>query len=102
MNTLTTAETEAILTLCLLAFFADGEKREREREREQLRKITASFAGAEVDVAALYQQVLMNRPAVAEIAARLLTSGVQQLAYEMAVCVCDADDVCNAAEQRFL
>jgi hypothetical protein len=46
--------------------------------------------------------VLLNRPDVATVAARLLTPGARQLAYEMAVCVCDADEVCNPAEQQFL
>ncbi len=100
MTTLTTSETEAILTLCLIASFADGDK--HERERQQLKKITESLAGGEVDVTALYQQVLLNKPDVAAVAARLSSSGARQLAYEIAVCVCDADDVCNAAEQQFL
>ena len=39
MNALTTSETEAILTLCLIASSADGDK--HERERQQLKKIKA-------------------------------------------------------------
>lgn len=100
MNALTTSETESILTLCLIASFADGDK--HEREREQLKKITGSLASDTVDLTALYQEVLLNKPDVAAVAARLLTPGARQLAYEMAVCVCDADEVCNAAEQQFL
>ena len=100
MNALTTSETEAILTLCLMASFADGEK--HEHERQQIKKITDSLAGGEVDVTALYQQVLLNKPDLAAVAARLSTPGARHLAYEMAVCVCDADDVCNAAERQFL
>lgn len=100
MTTLTTTETESILTLCLMASFADGEK--HEEERAHLKKITASLAGGGVDLTALYQDVLLNKPDVAQVAARLTTPGARQLAFEMAVCVCDADDVCNAAEQRFL
>jgi uncharacterized protein (DUF697 family)/tellurite resistance protein len=100
MNTLTTSETEAILTLCLIASFADGDK--HERERQQLKKITDSLAGGEVDVTALYQEVLLNKPDITTVAARLLTPGARHLAYEMAVCVCDADEVCNANEQQFL
>ena len=100
MNSLTTSETESILTLCLIASFADGDK--HEREREQLKKITDSLASDQVDVAALYQAVLLNKPNVAVVAERLVTPGARQLAYEMAVCVCDADDVCNPSEQQFL
>ena len=46
--------------------------------------------------------MLIKKPDLASVAARLETAGSRQLAYEMAVGVCDADDVCNAAEKRFL
>ena len=100
MIALTRSETESILALCLMASFADGEK--HERESRQIRKITDSLAGDELDVAALYEDVLLNQPAAATIAARLERPEARQLAYEMAVCVCDADEVRNEAEQAFL
>ena len=100
MPALTTSETESILTLCLIASFADGDK--HERERQQMKKITDSLAGGEVDFTALYQEVLLNKPEIPAVAARLVTPGSRELAYEMAVCVCDADDVCNPAERQFL
>lgn len=100
MPALTTSETESILTLCLMASFADGDK--HERERQQMKKITDSLAGGEVDFTALYQEVLLNKPEISAVAARLVTPGSRELAYEMAVCVCDADDVCNPAERQFL
>ena len=100
MTALTPSETESILTLCLMASFADGDK--HERERQQMKKITDSLANEQIDVTALYQKVLLNRPDVTAVAEGLVTPGSRQLAYEMAVCVCDADDVCNPAEQQFL
>ena len=100
MNDLTPEETEAILTLCLMAAFADGEK--HEREREQIRRIADSFRGSEVDLSALYQEVLLRRPDPAAVATRLSTPGGRQLAYELAVAVCDAADARSAAEQQFL
>jgi len=100
MIALTTSETESILTVCLMASFADGDK--HEREREQMKKITDSLANEEMDVTALYQRVLLNRPDLTAVAEGLVAPGSRQLAYEMAVCVCDADDVCNPAEQKFL
>lgn len=100
MNALSQSETESILTICLLASFADGEK--HDDERQQIKKITESLAGDGVDVTAIYQEVLIKRPDLATVAARLEATGSRQLAYEMAVAVCDADDVCNAAEKRFL
>ena len=100
MTALTPSETESILTLCLMASFADGDK--HERERQQMKKITDSLANEQIDVTALYQKVLLNRPDVTAVAEGLVAPGSRQLAYEMAVCVCDADDVCNPAEQQFL
>ena len=42
MNALTQSEIESILTICLLASFADGEK--HDDERQQIKKITDSLA----------------------------------------------------------
>lgn len=100
MNALTPIETESILTLCLMASFADGDK--HERERQQVKKISESLASEDVDITAIYQRVLLNSPEVATIAKDLVTPGSRQLAYEMAVCVCDAEDGRNESEQQFL
>jgi uncharacterized protein (DUF697 family)/tellurite resistance protein len=100
MPELTKSETESILTLCLMASFADGDK--DERERDQIKKLADSLAGSEVDFMALYRHVLMGKPVIAEIAAQLGTTESRQLAYEMAVCVCDADGLSNEAEKQFL
>ena len=100
MPNLTKTETESILTLCLMASFADGDK--DQRERDQIKKLADSLAGAEVDFMALYQEVLLGKPAIADIAARLTTTESRQLAYEMSVCVCDADGLSNEAEKQFL
>ena len=100
MIALTRPETESILAICLMASFADGEK--HERERQQIRKITDSLAGDDLDIAALYQEVLLNKPDTATVAARLDRPEARQLAYEMAVCVCDADEVRTDSEQTFL
>lgn len=50
----------------------------------------------------LYQNVLLKRVSVAQAAAVLTDPTHRQLAYEMAVCVCDADAVASPAEQKFL
>lgn len=100
MNTLSVSENEAILTLCLLAAFADGEK--HEQERAHLKGLTTSLGIDGVDLAALYQNVLLKKPDARGVAANLTTPGARELAYEMAVCVCDADGVCNDAEREFL
>lgn len=100
VNTLTPPETEAILTLSLLAAFADGEK--HDREREELRKITSTITADGFDITALYQEVLLRKPDLKVVADRLSTAEARLLAYEMAVCVCDADDVSTELEKDFL
>lgn len=94
-------EQRAILTICLMAAFADGGK--DERERTQIKRIYESFApGAAIDLPGLYQDVLLKRRTVDDAAAVLVSHEARQLAYEMAVCVCDADGVQSDAEAVFL
>jgi uncharacterized protein (DUF697 family)/tellurite resistance protein len=94
-------EQKAVLTIALMAAFADGAK--DERERAQLKSIADSLAaGSGLGLAGLYQDVLLKRRSLAETAAALQAQEARQLAYEMAVCVCDADGTHNAAETRFL
>ena len=96
-----TAEQRAILTLCLMAAFADGGN--SERERAEIRRIvdTLGTDGA-VDVAAIYQDVLLRKPDLAALAATITQPDERQFAYEMAVCVCDADGATSPAEREFL
>ena len=97
----TTEETRAILTLCLLASFADGEK--HERERDEIKRVAHNFSdGDAAHLSTLYQDVLLQRTTLADVVARLHSTEARQLAYEMAVCVCDADGTLSDAEQRFL
>lgn len=93
---------KSILTIALLAAFADGSKDDRERERiRQLAESLANKARAP-DLARLYQDVLLKRVDLASAAAALDDPDYRQLAYEMAVCVCDADGGQSDAERRFL
>ena len=95
------SEQKAILTLCLMAAFADGAN--DERERMQIRGIVVSLGGAAVEgMPSLYQDVLMKRVSIESAAAALTGAESRQLAYEMAVCVCDADGAHNAHEAEFL
>jgi len=95
-------EQQSILVIALYAAFADGIK--AEGEREEVRRIAASLADAAggIDLAGLYQDVLLKRTSLADAAAALTDAGQRQLAYEMAVCVCEADGRLCAAERRFL
>lgn len=95
-------EQEAVLTIALLAAFADGTK--DDREREEIKRIADSLAGeaGAPQLSQLYQSVLLKRVDASQAAAALTDSTHRQLAYEMAVCVCDADGVASEAEQEFL
>jgi len=98
---MTDREQSAVLTLCLMAAFADGAK--DDRERAQLKDIADSLSsGSGVNLAALYQDVLLKRRGLTETVQALESPETRQLAYEMAVCVCDADGARNAAETTFL
>jgi uncharacterized protein (DUF697 family)/tellurite resistance protein len=97
----TTSETRAIVTLSLLAAFVDGEK--HERERAEIKRIAEGLSQADgVNLPTLYQDVLMKRVSLAGAAGELQSSESKQLAYEMAVCVCDADGTQSNAERMFL
>jgi len=96
-----TAEQRAILTLCLMAAFADGGK--SERERAEIKRITDTLgADGALDVSAIYQDVLLRKPDLAAVAAVIAQPDERQFAYEMAVCVCDADGATSPAEREFL
>ena len=93
---------KSILAIALFAAFADGAK--HDRERGEIRRIAESLSGeaGAPDLAGLYQDVLLKRVTLKAAAAALQDSGERQLAYEMAVCVCDADGRQSEAEQGFL
>ena len=99
---MTPADQKSLLTIALFAAFSDGNK--AQAEREEIRRIAASLNSAAqgVDMAALYQDVLLKRTSVAAAAQALHDADYRQLAYEMAVCVCDADGQQTPAEQQFL
>jgi uncharacterized protein (DUF697 family)/tellurite resistance protein len=94
-------ETRSILTIALLAAFADGMKDERERAAvKRVAEVLGPDAG--FDFPALYRDVLLTKPDLATVVAGLQSDGARQLAYEMAVGVCDADGAQGPAEREFL
>ena len=96
------AQQKSILTIALLAAFADGNK--HDRERDQIGRLAESLAdqGSVPELSSLYQDVLLKRVSLADACAALDDPDHRQLAYEMAVCVCDADGAQSDAERRFL
>lgn len=97
-----TQEQQAILAIAMMAAFADGRK--DDAEREAIRRV-AETLGREAGgggLAGLYQDVLLQRVRLVDAAPVLKEPGQRQLAYEMAVCVCDADGRQSPAETAFL
>lgn len=93
---------QAVLTIALFAAFADGNN--DDREREQIRQIADSLGhvNQQAELSRLYQDVLFKRVSLPQVAALLHDVTHRQFAYEMAVCICDADGLRTAAEQQFL
>jgi uncharacterized protein (DUF697 family)/tellurite resistance protein len=98
---MTEQENKAVMTIALMAAFADGLKDERERAAvKQVADALGSQGG--VDLPALYREALIAKPDLAQLATMLQSEGSRQLAYEMAVGVCDADGAQGPAERDFL
>jgi uncharacterized protein (DUF697 family)/tellurite resistance protein len=93
-------EQRAIVTIALMAAFADGLN--DERERAAVDKLVGSLGNASLDTAAIYQDVLLRKPELAEVVAPLATTQSRQLAYEMAVGVAHADGATSPDETAFL
>ena len=99
---MTPQEQKAILAIAIHAAFADGAK--DERERDEVRRVAEMLVGDEdaPDLNRLYQDVLFKRQPLAAATATLTDAGQRQFAYEMAVCVCEADGRLAEPERRFL
>jgi uncharacterized protein (DUF697 family)/tellurite resistance protein len=97
---MTENEKQAILTLSLMAAFADGAK--HDRERDEVRRIAEGLAAEAPNLPSLYQDVLMKRVSLPALAGQLQSVESRHLAYEMAVCVCDADGTLSPVEHAFL
>ena len=99
---MTPQEQKAILAIAIHAAFADGAK--DEREREEVRRVAENLADERgvPDLSRLYQDVLLKRLTLAAATAMLTDAGQRQFAYEMALCVCEADGRLADGERRFL
>jgi uncharacterized protein (DUF697 family)/tellurite resistance protein len=102
MKIMQSEQQSAILAIGLHAAFSDGVK--DDRERNELRRMAESLAveSSTPDLSRIYQDVLLKRVSIEAATAALTDSGHRQLAYEMAVCVCDADGRQSEPERRFL
>ncbi len=93
-------EHKAIVCVCILAAFADGSQ--AEAERAQIERIVKGFSDEHFDFASAYQDALGGKLPLSQVVTQLQTSAAKALAYEMAVCVCQADGVLLETEQQFL
>jgi uncharacterized protein (DUF697 family)/uncharacterized tellurite resistance protein B-like protein len=95
-------QTRSILTVALMAAFADGAK--DEREREAIRRIAETLGADDtaVDLPGLYREVLLDKPHLDAVVAPLTTPELRQFAYELAVGVVNADGAQGEAESDFL
>lgn len=98
--TLTSLEQEALLSIALMAAFADGGK--SELERAEIKRILEGLPGDDLNPASVLQRGLLRQVTLTGVAAPLTRPELRHLAYEMAICVCEADDQLNEAERRFL
>jgi uncharacterized protein (DUF697 family)/tellurite resistance protein len=96
------SEQNALLNIAMLAAFADGTQ--DDRERAAIKATAESLAGdlATPALATLYQDVLLKRVDLRQAASALTQDQHRRLAYETAVCVCDADGATTPAERAFL
>jgi len=95
------SEQRAMLAIALAAAFADGNQ--SDPERDQLRRVSEALElGKDFNLPALVQDVLLQRIDLDALAAQLGTPQLRQLAFELAVGVCDADGLRNESETRFL
>ena len=99
---MTLQEQRGMLAVALMAAFADGQK--ADAEREEIKRIAESLGAqaAGLNVSVLLQDVLLKRVTLAQVVADLKEPEHRQLAYELALGVCDADGAQSPAEAKFL
>jgi uncharacterized protein (DUF697 family)/tellurite resistance protein len=98
---MTDQERQAIMTLAIMAAFADDRK--EAAERDEVRRVADSLSrDSDINVAALYQDVLLKRATLDSAVAALASPETRRLAYELAVGVCNADGALSDGERTFL
>ena len=99
--TMTDCEQKALITIALMATFADGNN--SDTERAEVKRIADSLSqNGATDISAIYLDVLLKRVSIDTAVAALTTTEIRKLAYELAVCACNADGVQGDTERAFL
>ena len=98
---MTEQENKAVITLALMAAFADGGN--SDIERAEVKRIADGLSrDGSINVAAIYQDVILNRVTLAAAVNALVTPAAKSLAFELCVSVCEADGAQGTAEREFL
>jgi uncharacterized protein (DUF697 family)/tellurite resistance protein len=100
LSTISDSEKKAVVGVCILAAFADGAQ--SEVERTAIGKVVENFRSEGLDLVGTYQEALSGMQRLSDLAKGVTSANGKALAYEMAVCVCQADGALNAAERQFL
>ncbi|MCX6936796.1 MAG: TerB family tellurite resistance protein [Verrucomicrobia bacterium] len=95
---MTYPEKENVALIAVAAAFCDGRKSEAEREKIRELLGNLDLPGA----ATLVQRVLLNKAPLETTTAALSSPESRALAYEMAVCIVEADGHRDPEEERFL
>ncbi len=96
-----TTEQKAVLTVAMMAAFADGDN--SEVERNALRGMAESFGpDARINLWDIYQDVVDRRRPLGDVTAQLVTPEARAMAYDLAAGVCEADGTVNEKERAFL
>lgn len=94
------AEKKALLGICLVAAFADGEK--TDGERTAIQRVGDGLELGPLDAPELYEHAATGMLSIPALAASFGTRETRLLAYEMALGVCESDAQLNAPERAFL
>jgi len=98
---MTDQERQAVLTLAIMAAFADGTA--ESAERTELKRAAESMSlGGDVDASAAFQDAEQKRVSLDDTVAVLSSPEARRLAYQLAVGVCHADGSLSDAERAFL
>jgi len=94
------AENRALLTIALMAAFADGDK--SDAERAEWKRIADSLDPQGLDAASVHREVLLKQVTLEQAISALTSPESRRFAYEMAACVAIADGTEVESERRFL
>ena len=93
-------EQKAVVLICVMAAFVDGTQ--NETERSQVKRIVEGFSNERLDLSTVCQEALLGKVSLEQVVSTLQTPRAKALAFEMAVCVCNADHVLTDEETKFL